>query len=158
MYNKSSVSVGFIYTSDEIFDATSLMSTYMTKDIKTKEGQSLFEELSLSPDERNIFEENFKTIRSQLYELLQTHLGSELISLAYTTTLNIVIKANSNYTDNNLILINEGLKETIIEGCLSEWFKTCGYEPLYKLSAEKYLLLGVQLRNRLFLLKKKRAI
>ena len=157
-YTKTSQQVVFTYTENQLFDKASLASTFMTKDIKTKEGVSLAEEFSLSEDERVIFVEHLGKVVSKIHELLQRHLGAELVSLSLISSLVITIKDNANYTDSNLVLLDSSLEETIAEGCLMEWFKTCSQVELFKLAVDKYVEYVESLRDRLFLLKKKRAI
>jgi hypothetical protein len=157
-YSKTSEQVTFAYTQEQLFDKVSLMSTFMTKDIKTKEGVSLAEELSLSEDERVIFTEHLGQSVSNIHELLQRHLGAELVGVTLESSLIITIKNNPNYTDSNLSLLDTSLENTIAESCLMEWFKTCSQVELFKLAAEKYVAFLDSLRDRLFLLKKKRAI
>lgn len=158
-YNKNIINqVSFIYTFNELFDEVSMRSTYATKSAADKEGNSLSEELSVSEDERDIFMGQLANVLSELFEVLHRHLGSELLGFTQTSNVSFTIKDNAGYVASNLVLVDTSFKETLIEGCLMEWYKGIGQVELFRVSGERYASYLETLKQRLFLLKKKRAI
>lgn len=151
--------VAFTYTTNSIFDNVSLQSTYMTKDMATKDGVSLGENYALSADEREAFDVILDTVMSDIYEIFlkQTSGVSNAFTLS-TTEVKVIILDNAAYNENVLKIVDMALYDCITTGCLKGWFESCSHIDLHKQVYAKYVMVKEQLRRRLFQLKKKRAI
>lgn len=154
----SPAKVVFKQTISTLFDSVSFQSTYMTKNMVNKEGQSIGEEYAMSEDERDAFTLSLDVVASDIFEIFlkQTSGVNDAYSIS-SSEISISILDNNAYNSNVLTLVDMAIKECIVSGCLKEWFITCSHADLIKLSNEKYFIAKELLKRRLFQLKKMRA-
>lgn len=154
----SPAKVVFKQTISTLFDSVSFQSTYMTKNMVNKEGQSIGEEYAMSEDERDAFTLSLDVVASDIFEIfLKQTSGVNDAYVASAEEVSITIFDNNAYNQNVLTLVDQAMRECIVNGCLKEWFAVCSHADLFKLSNERYFMSKELLKRRLFQLKKKRA-
>lgn len=154
----SPAKVKFSHAVSSLFDSVSLRSTYMTKNMATQAGENIGEEYAMSEDERDAFTLSLDMVASDIFEIfLKQTSGVNDAYVASAEEVSITIFDNNAYNQNVLTLVDQAMRECIVNGCLKEWFAVCSHADLFKLSNERYFMSKELLKRRLFQLKKKRA-
>ena len=169
--NKTTGEITFYYDSDKLFNDVSLMSAYMTKNLKGEAG-SLMDEYSISDDERDgVYSVCVRQTLPNIYEaMLKITSGVDsafedeaIVSVKETSGLKreagkyieFSIKDNNAYNENVLSLVDATLFNCIKHGILAEFYSICVNADLYRVSQDKFTASLFQLKQRLFQLKKK---
>jgi hypothetical protein len=168
--NKSKGTITFYYNSDELFNDVSLLSAFMTKNIVVESGSSL-DEFAITDDEKEVFEVCVKQALPAIYETMikiTSGIDSAFNNAAKVqkkeeegllreegTYIEFTIKDNGAYNKNILNLVDATLLECLKYGVLAEFYSICVNGGLLKLSQEKFVANMLQLKQRLFQLKKR---
>lgn len=162
--------ITFYYDSDGLFNDVSLMSAYMTKNIKGDSG-SLMDEYSISDDEKDMYKVCVRQALPNIYEaMMKITFGVESafdddVNIPTKETTGLLREAgtyvefnildNSAYNENILSLVDATLNNCLKYGVLAEFYSVCVNAELYRLAQDKFTTSLFQLKQRLFQLKKK---
>lgn len=168
--NKTDGNVTFYYDSDKLFNDVSLMSAYMTKNIKSDAG-SMMDEFSISDDEKDVYGVCVRQTLPNIYETMMKITsgvedafkdavavsGSESDGLNREagTYIEFNIQNNDAYNSNVLSLVDATLLNCLKYGVLAEFYSICVNGELYRIAQDKFTTSLFQLKQRLFQLKKK---
>lgn len=178
MYGKTTGKITFYYDNDKLFNDVSLMSAYMTKNIKTDAGSAM-DEFSISDDEKDVFDVCVRQTLPNIYETMMkiTHgvddAFDDNVSVAENAEINgnekvdgtlgreagtyveFSIQDNESYNSNVLSLVDATLLNCLKHGVLAEFYSICVNGELYRIAQDKFTTILFQLKQRLFQLKKK---
>lgn len=178
MYGKTTGKITFYYDNDKLFNDVSLMSAYMTKNIKTDAGSAM-DEFSISDDEKDVFDVCVRQTLPNIYETMMkiTHgvddAFDDNVSVAENAEINGNVKVdgtlgrekgtyvefsiqdNESYNSNVLSLVDATLLNCLKHGVLAEFYSICVNGELYRIAQDKFTTSLFQLKQRLFQLKKK---
>lgn len=168
--NKETGSITFYYDSDKLFNDVSLMSAYMTKNLKSEVG-SIMDEYSISDDEKDIYGVCVRQTLPNIYETIMkitsgvsdafddevTVTTTETTGLkrAKGTYIEFNVQDNDSYNSNVLNLVDATLLNCLKHGILAEFYSICVNAELYRIAQDKFTASLFQLKQRLFQLKKK---
>lgn len=150
----------FSYPLQGIFDNASRVSSYNSKNIKDKEGNSMLAEYAISDDEKDVFLQGMASVLPEIYEkILKITNGVEDAYMFETTATDVkfTIQDNDAYNKNVLSLVDASLLECIIEGSLKAWYKNCAQADLLGLYVKSFNDNLEKLFNRMFQLKIKKT-
>jgi hypothetical protein len=156
--------IKFSYSQNTLFDATSLRTTYMTKNMENKKGENIGEEYALSEDEKDAFLICLTTILSEVFEIFLKQTAGVVDAFKTTpveggdVTIDISINDHDAYNENVLSLVDTAIYDCIIDGCIKSWFETVVQAELIGISNNQYVLKKEVLKRRLFQLKKMRVL
>lgn len=167
---KETGNITFYYDSDKLFNDVSLMSSYMTKNLKSEAG-SLMDEFNISDDEKDIYGVCVRQTLPNIYEtMMKITSGIDNAfddEVVVATTENEGLKRpvgkyiefnmqnNESYNDNVLNLVDATLLNCLKYGVLAEFYSICVNGDLYRIAQDKFTTSLFQLKQRLFQLKKK---
>lgn len=171
MFGKVSGKILFYYDSKELFNSVSLMSAYMTKNLKSEQG-SIMDEYSISEDEKDVVDVCVRQTLPNIYEAMMKITsgiesafdndadGDELSSLGLEdvtgdTYIVFTIQDNAKYNENVLNLVDSTLLNCLKHGVLAEFYSICVNADLFRIAQDKFTTSLFQLKQRLFQLKKK---
>lgn len=178
MYGKTNGNITFYYDSDKLFNDVSLMSAYMTKNLKSEAG-SVMDEFSISDDERDVYDVCVRQTLPNIYEAMMkiTHgidnafdddvevaENAEItggvaientLGRAKGTYVEFNIQDNDEYNSNVLSLVDATLLNCLKHGVLAEFYSICINAELFRIAQDKFTTSLFQLKQRLFQLKKK---
>ena len=143
-----------------IFDNASRVSSYNSKNIKDKDGNSLLAEYAISDDEKDVYLQGLTSVLPEIYEkILKITNGVEDAYMFETTDTDVkfTIQDNDAYNKNVLSLVDASLLECIIEGSLKAWYKNCAQADLLQLYVRSFNDNLEKLFNRMFQLKIKKT-
>lgn len=168
--NKTDGIIAFSYNSDNLFNDVSLMSAYMTKNLKTEVG-SVMDEFNISDDERDIYDVCVRQALPNIYETMMKitsgvdNAFSDEIELTTDETdglkrakgkyIEFNIQNNDAYNSNVLNLVDATLLNCLKYGILAEFYSICVNVDLHRIAQDKFTTSLFQLKQRLFQLKKK---
>lgn len=168
--NKTDGILAFYYNSDRLFNDVSLMSAYMTKNLKAEVG-SVMDEFNISDDERDIYDVCVRQILPNIYETMMKITSGVDNAFSYEVELTedetnglkrkkgkyveFNIKNNDAYNSNVLSLVDETLLNCLKYGILAEFYSICVNVDLHRIAQDKFTTSLFQLKQRLFQLKKK---
>jgi len=168
--NKANGNVTFYYNGDELFNDVSLMSAYMTKNIKSDAG-SMMDEFSISDDEKDVYGVCVRQTLPNIYETMMkitsgvedafkdaVEVGdsdTEGLNRKVGTYIEFNIQNNDAYNSNVLSLVDATLLNCLKYGILAEFYSICVNGELYRIAQDKFTTSLFQLKQRLFQLKKK---
>lgn len=168
--NKTDGIIAFSYNSDKLFNDVSLMSAYMTKNLKTEAG-SVMDEFNISDDERDIYDVCVRQTLPNIYETMMKitsgvdNAFSDEIELTTDETdglkrakgkyIEFNIQNNDAYNSNVLNLVDATLLNCLKYGILAEFYSICVNVDLHRIAQDKFTTSLFQLKQRLFQLKKK---
>ena len=168
--NKTDGIIAFSYNSDKLFNDVSLMSAYMTKNLKTEVG-SVMDEFNISDDERDIYDVCVRQALPNIYETMMKitsgvdNAFSDEIELTTDETdglkrakgkyIEFNIQNNDAYNSNVLNLVDATLLNCLKYGILAEFYSICMNVDLHRIAQDKFTTSLFQLKQRLFQLKKK---
>lgn len=150
----------FSYPLQGIFDNASRVSSYNSKNIKDKDGNSLLAEYAISDDEKDVYLQGLTSVLPEIYEkILKITNGVEDAYMFETTDTDVkfTIQDNDAYNKNVLSLVDASLLECIIEGSLKAWYKNCAQADLLQLYVRSFNDNLEKLFNRMFQLKIKKT-
>lgn len=167
---KTDGNITFYYDSDKLFNDVSLMSAYMTKNLKSESG-SMMDEFNISDDEKDIYMVCLRQVLPNIYETMMkvtssvanafdddvAITGSETDGLGRQkgTYVEFNIQDNNAYNENVLNLVDATILNCLKHGILGEFYSICVNADLYRIAQDKFTTCLFQLKQRLFQLKKK---
>ena len=168
--NKETGNITFYYDSDKLFNDVSLMSAYMTKNIKGESG-SMMDEFNISDDEKDIYKVCVRQVLPNIYETMikitsgvhnafddEVAVRENEQSGLYRrvgTYIEFTMQDNDAYNENILSLVDATLLNCLKYGILSEFYSICINPDLYRIAQDRFNTGLYQLKQRLFQLKKK---
>lgn len=168
--NKETGKITFYYDSDKLFNDVSLMSAYMTKNMKSEAG-SLMDEFNISDDEKDIYGVCVRQTLPNIYETMMkitSGIGNAFdddVAVAETesdglkrevgTYIEFTMQDNDAYNENVLNLVDATLLNCLKHGVLAEFYSICVNPELHRIAQDKFTTSLFQLKQRLFQLKKK---
>lgn len=155
MVKRDSDKIKFYIKSNELFNDVSLLSSYMTKNVVTKEGSAL-DEFVISEDEKDVYEVCVEQTIPHIYEAMLKITNG--VDNAFDNTVGEIsfsVVDNSAYNDNVLILVDATIRDCMKYGVLAEFYSINTNVDLYTLAKNKHAENMRLLQQRLFQLKKK---
>lgn len=168
--NKETGKITFYYDSDKLFNDVSLMSAYMTKNLKSEAG-SLMDEFNISDDEKDIYAVCVRQTLPNIYETMMkitsgidsafddevevSEKEQEGLKREAGKYIEFTLQDNEAYNDNVLNLVDATLLNCLKHGVLAEFYSICVNGDLYRIAQDKFTTSLFQLKQRLFQLKKK---
>ena len=168
--NKEQGKITFYYDSNKLFNDVSLMSAYMTKNIKGDAG-SMMDEFSISDDEEDIYKVCVRQTLPNIYETMMKITSG--VANAFEDEVDVVeeeteglkrpvgkyieftMQDNDAYNENVLNLVDATIVNCLKHGVLAEFYSICVNGDLYRIAQDKFTTSLFQLKQRLFQLKKK---
>ena len=159
--------ITFSYNSEKLFNDVSLLSAFMTKNLVSEAG-SMLDEFCITEDEKEIYEECLKQALPNIYEAVimitpcfdafddgKAETETKASEETETSAVSISIKDNGSYNYNVLTLVDATLNNCIKYGVLVEFYSICVHDGLFGIAKQKFDTNLLQLKQRLFQLKKK---
>jgi hypothetical protein len=169
----------FFYTEGSMFNNVMIRSMYRAKNIRDDKGESQVDDYAISEDEKDAFS---MFLNSSIHEAfnhvmkMTTGVSNALIlgedaeevfppvnnvstiaeGVESTDTIyGFKIKDHAAYNDNNIILVDEGVKSMVETQIMREWYEMVGHADEFAKMNAKYLSLKRDLiTKRLFQLRK----
>lgn len=170
----------FLYNRDTLFNDVSLMSNFMSKNLATKEGDSLTDEYAMSDDEKDLFGVCVQQTLPDIYEAVTkiTHgvvpafddcatesagvKGKDITGADVTLTagdyVEFYLQDNAAYNANVITLIDASIYNALKQGVLKEYYSTIIQADFFKVCTERFIAELFKLKQRLFQLKKKSVV
>ena len=181
MYSKTTGKIQFYYNKSVLFNDVSLMSNYMSKNLSTKDGNSLTDEYAISGDEQDIVDVSIRSALPDLYEALtkittavvpafddkhtygsDTTVGKDITNTNVTATagdyVELYILDNKAYNANVITMVDASLYNCLKYGVLKEVYSNIVNTDLYNLCNTRFIAELFKLKTRLFQLKKKSVV
>ena len=184
MFNKipssgtSPAQILFYYNKDLLFNDVSLMSNYMSKNLTTKEGNSLTDEYAISDDDKDVFDVCVRQALPDIYEAMTKitygvensfedsyTVGASTTDREYFVNGSGVVTNgdyvtfrlldNDAYNENVLLLVDASLLAAIKQAILKEYYSIVIQPDFFKVTTDRYMAELYKLKQRLFQLKKK---
>lgn len=184
MFNKipasgtSPAQILFYYNKDLLFNDVSLMSNYMSKNLTTKEGNSLTDEYAISDDDKDVFDVCVRQALPDIYEAMTKitygvensfednyNVGVSTTDREYFVNGSGVVTNgdyvtfrlldNDAYNENVLLLVDASLLAAIKQAILKEYYSIVIQPDFFKVTTDRYMAELYKLKQRLFQLKKK---
>lgn len=150
--------IKFSYSANDIFKKAARASAFSARGMRDKEGNSMFEDYSLTEDEIDIFEQGLESILPDIYGKILKLMPD--IDSEYESSSEVVftIRDNGAYNKNALILVDKSFEECLIDGSLMAWYKNCLNADLFELYSQSFNGCLEKLYNRMFQLKIKKTV
>lgn len=167
MYSKDTTNktIEFKYKRDVLFNDVSLMSNYMSKNLSSKDGNSLTDDYAISDDEQDLVYVCIRATLPDIYEAMVkiTHAVSSAFeddkvvseggqSVHYVS---FTMQDNDQYNANVLTMVDASLYNSLKYGTLKEVYSTVVQPEFYNTCANRFVGELFKLKQRLFQLKKK---
>lgn len=159
--------ITFSYDSDKLFNDVCMLSAFMTKNLVSEAG-SMLDEFCITDDEKEIYEECLKQSLPNIYEAViriapcsdnafdnGIKVETETPEEPGSSNVKIEIKNNGAYNPNVLTLVDATLNNCIKYGVLVEFYSICVHDGLFGIAKQKFDTNLLQLKQRLFQMKKK---
>lgn len=169
----------FYYNRETLFNDVSLLSSFMARNIQTKDGQHLTDDYSISTDEKDLVDVCTRNCLPDIYDSLikislghvpafkesvtetgetaGTDISGETVTLT-GSFVEMAIKDNMAYNDNVLTLVDGCMYNAIQYGVLKEFYSTVVNADLLDISTKRFMQELLKLEQRLFQLKKKSRV
>lgn len=164
----------FFYTENMVFNNVMIRSMYRAKTIKDGNGESQIDEYALSEDEKDAFVIFIKKAIHDAFNhvmkmttgvpdaLILGQTGTEVFAatlpdgvLANDIIYGFMIKDHEAYNENNIALVDEGIKNLIEANIMREWYEMVGHDAETAKMYQKYQAIKSDLiTKRLFQLRK----
>lgn len=115
----------FSFEQEELFNLCALKSSYSSRMAKDQEGNYTGEELTLTEDEKDVFEECLRDSVSVVWAKIRKMCsrGSDALSVED----DVIFKLYDGGCDERVLkVVEKDLQEILIAGILKEWFMLCG--------------------------------
>jgi hypothetical protein len=155
MYKKDSGKIKFYIKSDELFNDVSLLSSYMTKNVRI-DGGSALDEFIISEDEKDVYDVCVEQTMPYIYEVILKMTSG--VNKAFDKTVGEIsfsVLDNSAYNENTLTLVDATIRDCMKYGVLAEFYSINTNVDLYSMAKAKHSEMIRLLQARLFQLKKK---
>lgn len=166
MFSKTTGKIQFYYDKDVLFNDVSLMSNYMSKNLSTKDGNSLTDDYAISDDERDLVDVCIRATLPDVYEAMVKITNS--INSAFedddTTVVtgkhcvSFTIQDNDAYNENVLNMVDASLYNCLKHGTLKEVYSTVVQPEFFNTCSARFVGELYKLKQRLFQLKKKSVV
>lgn len=148
--------IEFSYTISEIFESASQKSAFNAKNVRDKEGRSLVDQFAITTDEKGVFVQGLRSVLPDIFSIiLKITTGLDKAYDLDEDKVYFTINDNMGYNENALSLVDDSIKECLVEGSLMEWYKNCTHADLLNLYSKSYGMNIEKLFQRLFQLRKK---
>ncbi len=155
MYKKDSGKIKFYIKSDELFNDVSLLSSYMTKNVRI-DGGSALDEFIISEDEKDVYDVCVEQTMPYIYEvILKMTSGVNKAFDKIVGEISFSVLENSAYNENTLTLVDATIRDCMKYGVLAEFYSINTNVDLYSMAKAKHSEMIRLLQARLFQLKKK---
>lgn len=164
MFSKSTGKIQFYYKKDVLFNDVSLMSNYMSKNLSTKDGNSLTDDYAISDDERDLVDVCVRATLPDIYEALIKITNSIDSAFEDNDTIggdpcvSFTIQDNDAYNENVLNMVDASLYNCLKQGTLKEVYSTVVQPEFFNTTASRFVAELFKLKQRLFQLKKKSVV
>ena len=178
----------FYYNRDTLFNDVSLMSTYMSKNLSTKDGNALTDDYAISDDEKDLVQVAIRATLPDIYESMAkitnavipafdddvqeygasatsgqrqttgTDIQGTTITIPAGHYVEFTLLDNGAYNDNVLTMVDASLYNCVKHGTLKEIYSTIVNPEFFKLCADRFVAELFKLKQRLFQLKKKSVL
>ena len=166
MYTKDTTNntIEFKYKRDVLFNDVSLMSNYMSKNLSTKDGNSLTDDYAISDDEQDLV---YMCIRATLPDIYEAMVKiTKAVSSAFEDDkvisgehyVSFTIQDNGQYNANVLTMVDASLYNSLKYGTLKEVYSTVVQPEFFNTCANRFVAELYKLKQRLFQLKKKSVV
>ena len=164
----------FFYTQDSLFNNVMIRSMYRAKTIRDEKGESQVDDYAMSEDERDAFtiflssaihdafNHVMKMTTGVADALILGETGTQVFAtvrptgvLATDIIYGFKIRDHESYNENNISLVDEGIKTMVETKIMREWYEMVGHGDEFAKMSQKYLDLKRDLiTKRLFQLRK----
>ena len=149
--NQHPAQIKFFYNRDTIFNDVSLMSNYMSKNLSSKDGNSL------------IYESMAKITNAVSFafdDSVTEAAGTDQRGTAYDAGeyVEFILQDNNSYNDNVLTMVDASIYNSIKLGTLKEVYSTLTQPEFFNTCANRFVGELYKLKQRLFQLKKKSVV
>jgi hypothetical protein len=157
-YTKPDGNIIFSYKKDDLFKSVFLLSSYRARNIRTEEGKSLLDELALTEDERDAFEEKLIEGADIVIGRMEKLVSDTDYHANTDTDISFTIKDRQAYNENVVKMIDRAIKEILVKSVMVGWSQLTG-----KVDDEKKYQIDViaaerALNNRSFQLRKMKMV
>ncbi|MBO7681159.1 MAG: hypothetical protein J6T17_00220 [Clostridia bacterium] len=166
MYTKDTTNntIEFRYKRDVLFNDVSLMSNYMSKNLSTKDGNSLTDDYAISDDERDLVYISIRATLPDIYEAMVKITNA--VSSAFEDDkvisdehyVSFTMQDNGAYNANVLTMVDASLYNSLKYGTLKEVYSTVVQPEFYNTCANRFVGELYKLKQRLFQMKKKSVV
>ena len=170
MYSKdtSNNTIEFKYKKDVLFNDVSLMSNYMSKNLSTKDGNSITDDYAISDDERDLVDVCVRATLPDIYEAMVKITNT--VSSAFEDDkvvseggqsvhyVSFTMQDNGAYNANVLTMVDASLYNSLKYGTLKEVYSTVVQPEFFNTCANRFVGELYKLKQRLFQLKKKSVV
>ena len=166
MYSKDTTNntIEFKYKKDVLFNDVSLMSNYMSKNLSSKDGNSLTDDYAISDDERDLVDVCIRATLPDIYEAMVKITNT--VSSAFEDDkvissehyVSFTMQDNGAYNANVLTMVDASLYNSLKYGTLKEVYSTVVQPEFYNTCANRFVGELYKLKQRLFQLKKKSVV
>lgn len=164
----------FFYTQDSLFNNVMIRSMYRAKTIRDEKGESQVDDYAMSEDERDAFSiflsiaihDAFNHVMKMTSgvedALILGKTGTQLFGTTFPAGIvagdiiyGFKIRDHVSYNENNISLVDEGIKSMVEASIMREWYEMVGHDAELSKMRQKYLDLKRDLiTKRLFQLRK----
>jgi hypothetical protein len=164
----------FFYKEDALFNNVMIRTTYRAKNIRDTTGESQIDDYAISEDERDVFgiflsgsiHEAFNNVMKMTTKVTDALILGATGTSVFASALpegvlgtdilyGFKIKDHEAYNNNNIILVDEGVKSMVEAYIMRDWYEMVGNNDEFVKMREKYLTLKRDLiTKRLFQLRK----
>lgn len=166
MYSKDTTNntIEFRYKKDVLFNDVSLMSNYMSKNLSTKDGNSLTDDYAISDDEHDLVDVCIRATLPDIYEAMVKITNT--VSSAFEDDkvisgdhyVSFTMQDNGAYNANVLTMVDASLYNSLKYGTLKEVYSTVVQPEFFNTCANRFVGELYKLKQRLFQLKKKSVV
>lgn len=167
MYTKDTTNktIEFKYKKEVLFNDVSLMSNYMSKNLSTKDGNSLTDDYAISDDEHDLVDVCIRATLPDIYEAMVKITNT--VSSAFEDDkvvseggqdvhyVSFTMQDNRAYNANVLTMVDASLYNSLKYGTLKEVYSTVVQPEFFNTCANRFVGELYKLKQRLFQLKKK---
>lgn len=170
----------FYYDRDVLFNDVSLMSSFMAKNLTTKEGNSLTDDYAISDDEKDLFGVCVRACLPDIYESMAKitnavipafedeviesgsktgkDISGEPKTISAGSYVEFTLQDNGAYNANVLSMVDASLNNVLKHGVLKEFYSIVIQADFFKVCTDRFIAELFKLKTRLFQLKKKSAV
>jgi outer membrane lipoprotein-sorting protein len=146
----------FYYTEDNLHNNVMIRTMYRAKNIRDNEGNSLIDDYAISEDEKDAFalflssaiHEAFNQVMKMTTGVSDALIINEPADDVFdtvpagledtTVVYGFKVKDHEAYNDNNIILVDEGVKSLVETQIMRDWYEMVGNDAEYAKMRAKY--------------------
>jgi hypothetical protein len=142
------------------------MSNYMSKNLSTKDGNSLTDDYAISDDERDLVDVCIRATLPDIYEAMVKITNSitsafeddDTTAISGEHCVSFTIQDNNAYNENVLNMVDASLYNCLKQGTLKEVYSTVVQPEFFNTTSNRFVAELYKLKQRLFQLKKKSVV